>query len=89
MLAPNAQVIRDGKKLTILAKELVPGDLVIVNRGDKIPADLRVVEAKNLQLQEAILTGESLPVAKLVTPVAEEAIVSGRHSMLYSGDASN
>lgn len=85
MLSPTAQVIRDGKKITIPAVALVPGDVVVVSRGDKIPADLRLVVAKNLQVQEAILTGESLPVEKHPLPVAEDTIISERYSMLYSG----
>lgn len=85
MLAPTAQVIRSGKKIIIPANELVPGDIVVIQRGDKIPADLRLCEAKNLQIQEAILTGESLPVAKQVMPVLAKTMLSERSCMLYSG----
>jgi calcium-translocating P-type ATPase len=85
MLAPTAQVIRDGKKTTIAASELVPGDVVVIRRGDKVPADLRLCESENLQAQESILTGESLPVAKQSAPVLENAQLSERSSILYSG----
>ncbi|EKE01286.1 MAG: hypothetical protein ACD_21C00172G0003 [uncultured bacterium] len=85
MLAPTAQVIRDGQKIIIPALELVPGDIVMIHRGDKIPADLRVSEAKNLQAQEAILTGESLPVEKQIMPASITAQLGERSCMLYSG----
>src|SRR3972149_9264676 len=84
MLAPTAQVIRNGKKIIISASELVPGDVVVINRGDKIPADLRLCEARNLQIQQSLLTGESLPVEKRVEQASEDVAVSERHSMLYS-----
>lgn len=85
MLAPTTQVIRDGQKIVIPTIEVVPGDVVVIHRGDKIPADLRVSEAKNLQAQEAILTGESLAVDKQVMPVSENALIGERSCMLYSG----
>ena len=85
ILAPTAQVIRDEKKMIIPASELVPGDVVVIHRGDKIPADLRLCEAKNLQAQESILTGESLPVAKQVAPVLAKTLLGERYCMLYTG----
>ncbi len=85
MLSPTALVIRGGKQVTIPASELLPGDVVLVNRGDKVPADLRLCEAKNLQVEEAVLTGESLPAEKQTLPVAENAMLGERFSMLYSG----
>ena len=60
-------------------------DVVIINRGDKVPADLRLCKSKNIQVEEAILTGESLPIEKQVTEVAENAVLGERYSMLYSG----
>ncbi len=85
MLSPVAQVIRDGRKITIAASNLLPGDIVVINRGDKVPADLRLCEAKNIQVEEAILTGESLPVEKQSAAVIENAVIGERYSMLYSG----
>lgn len=64
MSAPNAKVIRDGELLTIPAVEVVPGDLVIMETGDYVPADVRIVESMNLKVEEAALTGESVPVEK-------------------------
>jgi len=85
MLAPTTQVIRDGQKIIIPTIELVPGDVVVIHRGDKIPADLRLCEAKNLQVQEAILTGEALPAEKQIIPVLEDVPLGERSSLLYSG----
>ena len=65
--------------------DLVPGDVVLVEAGDKVPADLRLVEAKGLAAQEAILTGESVPVEKSTRMVAEGAALGDRRSMLWSG----
>ncbi|CDO96311.1 unnamed protein product [Kluyveromyces dobzhanskii CBS 2104] len=69
---PSAHVIRDGNDVTIQSKELVPGDICIVKVGDTIPADLRLVESINLETDEALLTGESLPVAKTHLEVFED-----------------
>jgi calcium-translocating P-type ATPase len=85
MLAPRAAVLRDGRRITVDAVDLVPGDMVLVEAGDKIPADLRLVDARGLAAQEAILTGESVPVEKTTRPVAESAALGDRHSMLWSG----
>jgi magnesium-transporting ATPase (P-type) len=86
MLSPKATVIRDGKRHTISAKSLVPGDIVLLSSGDKVPADLRLLHTKNLQIQEAILTGESNPIDKSTEPVDESKNHLGdRTSMAYSG----
>ncbi|MDF2231831.1 HAD-IC family P-type ATPase [Albimonas sp. CAU 1670] len=85
MLAPRASAIRDGRRRSLDAGELVPGDLVLVEAGDRIPADLRLVEARDLKVEEAILTGESLPVRKSPEPVAPDAPLGDRTSMLFSG----
>ncbi len=69
MAAPTANVLRDGQEIEIPARELVPGDIVILRAGDKIPADARLIEAVNLQIEEAALTGESVPVGKTTVPL--------------------
>jgi len=85
MLAPVATIVRSGEHQTIDARELVPGDVVYVRSGDKVPADLRLIESKTLQVQESVLTGESTPVEKNSAAVADNAILPERSSMLYSG----
>lgn len=85
MLAPHASVLRDGARLTVDGADLVPGDVVLLEAGDKVPADLRLIEARGLSAQEAILTGESVPVEKTVPPVAADAPLGDRRSMLWSG----
>ncbi len=85
MLSPTCTVIRDGAEQEIESTDLVPGDLVVVETGDRIPADLRIVEAVNLQLDEAALTGESLPVHKGVAPVPEDTPMAERTSMAWMG----
>ena len=85
MLAPKAAVLRDGHRATVDGADLVPGDIVLLEAGDKVPADLRVIEARGLAAQEAILTGESVPVEKGQTPVAADAALGDRRSMLWSG----
>lgn len=85
MLSPRATVVRNGLRQSIDAALLVPGDRVIVASGDRIPADLRLVQARDLRIDEASLTGESLPVEKSCEPVAPEAILGDRSSMAYSG----
>lgn len=85
MLAPHAAVLRDGQRVTLDGADLVPGDIVLLEAGDKVPADLRVLEARGLAAQEAILTGESVPVEKGPEPVAALAALGDRRSMLWSG----
>lgn len=85
MLAPRANVLRDDKRLSIDGEALVPGDIVLLEAGDKVPADLRLITAHGLTVQEAILTGESVPSEKQVSPIAEDSALGDRHSMLYSG----
>ncbi|HEX2991896.1 MAG TPA: cation-translocating P-type ATPase, partial [Anaerolineales bacterium] len=79
---------RDGEEQEIPAREVVPGDLVILRAGDKIPADARLIEAVNLQVEEAALTGESLPVEKHTQPIRDESPAIGdRRNMVYGGTA--
>ncbi|MFO7551010.1 MAG: HAD-IC family P-type ATPase, partial [Haliea sp.] len=85
MLAPTAAVIRDGKRQTVPGESLVPGDIVLLESGDKVPADLRLLKARGLAIQEAILTGESVPVEKEIEPVAAAAVVGDRSCMAFSG----
>ncbi len=85
MLAPRSAALRDGVRVSIDAADLVPGDIVLVEAGDRVPADLRLIEARGLKAEEAILTGESVPVDKDTAPVAEDAALGDRASMLFSG----
>jgi magnesium-transporting ATPase (P-type) len=85
MLALQAVVRRDGQRATVDAADLVPGDVVLVESGDRVPADVRLLEAHNLRVEEAPLTGESVPVAKGREPVAADAALGDRTSMLYAG----
>ncbi len=88
MAAPTAAALRDGEEIEIPARELVPGDLVLLRAGDRIPADLRLVEAVNLQIEEAALTGESVPVEKHVDSLANGELALGdRKNMAYAGTA--
>ncbi len=85
MLSLSAVVLRDGQRETIPAEQLVPGDIVLIQSGDKVPADLRLLEAKNLRIDEAPLTGESIAVEKSVAPVTEKAVLGDRFCIAYSG----
>jgi magnesium-transporting ATPase (P-type) len=85
MLSAEARAVRDGDARLIAADTLVPGDIVLLESGDKVPADLRLVEVKNLRTEEAALTGESVPADKSVEPVATNATVGDRESMVFSG----
>ncbi len=85
MLSPNAMVIRGDRQLTIPAEDLVPGDIVLLQSGDKVPADLRLFRVKGLQVQEATLTGESMVVDKITDTVAEGAVIGDRRNMAFSG----
>ena len=83
--AQQVRVLRDGQPASIEARDLVPGDLLLLAAGDAVAADARLVDSAQLQLAEAALTGESVPVAKRVAPVADEAGLADRHDMVYSG----
>jgi magnesium-transporting ATPase (P-type) len=85
MLAPRAAVIRDGQRNTIDGDGLVPGDIVLIEAGDKVPADLRLLRTHGLQIQESILTGESVAVEKRVGPVTVDAALGDRACMAFSG----
>ena len=85
MLSAQATVVRDGRRVVIDASDVAPGDIVYVQSGDRIPADLRLIRVKSLKVQESALTGESLPVDKDPAPVAADAALGDRASMAYSG----
>jgi len=85
MLSPTATVLRDGERCVIPGEELVPGDIVLLEAGDRVPADLRLIKAHGLAAQEAILTGESVPVDKDLQAVAADAALGDRRCMLFSG----
>jgi len=87
MSAAKATVIRGGERHSIPAADLVPGDIILIEEGDTVPADARVVQSAALQTQEAALTGESLPVAKDTLPVTGEAELGDWHNMVFSGTA--
>ncbi len=85
MVPETATVVRDGRPITVHARELVQGDIVTLQSGDKVPADLRLFRAKNLLIEEAALTGESLPVAKQIEATAADSSLGDRLGMAYSG----
>jgi Ca2+-transporting ATPase len=85
LLKIQARVRRDGRQQTIPAEELVPGDVVLLESGDKVPADLRFVQVNNLTIDEAFLTGESLPAEKSLSLLREDTPVSDRKNMGYAG----
>ena len=79
----KAKVLRDGKVVKIDNKYLVPGDIIILETGDKVPADARLFEVYDLETQEASLTGESLPVTKYLLALAEKTPLAERNNMVY------
>ncbi|MBZ6496880.1 calcium-translocating P-type ATPase, PMCA-type [Natrinema longum] len=85
LAAPTATVRRDGETRPVDATELVPGDVVVLRGGDVVPADGRLLETSDLEVDEASLTGESVPVSKSTAPVASETPLAERASMVYKG----
>ncbi len=86
MAAPTANTLRNGKEKKVPARELVPGDIVLLRAGDKVPADARVVQSFNLQVEEAALTGESLAVEKKIEALGSGVFgIGDRNNMVYSG----
>ncbi|MEM7819519.1 MAG: calcium-translocating P-type ATPase, SERCA-type [Candidatus Aenigmatarchaeota archaeon] len=85
LASPQTDVIRDKKIKTIFARELVPGDIIILESGKKVPADARIIESMNLQVDESILTGESIPVEKDNLVLKKNLQISDRKNMLFSG----
>ncbi|KAA0013624.1 HAD-IC family P-type ATPase [Billgrantia pellis] len=84
MLSPQAEVLREGRRQTIPAEALVPGDIVLLESGDRVPADLRLLQANRLRTEEAALTGESVAVDKQTAPVDELTDLAERSSMAYA-----
>jgi Ca2+-transporting ATPase len=85
LAAPESTVVRDGERQRVTTDEIVPGDILMVEAGDKIPADARLIEVANLQTDEAPLTGESVPVAKETKPFDADVGLGDRRNMLFSG----
>ena len=85
MVPENATVTRDGRKVSIPVARIVPGDIVELEAGDRVPADMRLIRVKNLAVEEAALTGESLPSQKSIKSVEDEASLGDRKCMVYSG----
>jgi len=85
MVPENVAALRDGRRATVPASALVPGDVVLLASGDRVPADLRLVAVKSLRVEEAALTGESVPVEKSPMPVAEDAPIGDRSPLAFAG----
>ena len=85
MIAPSALVLRDRQRMKVAVRDLVPGDIVFLEAGDKVPADLRLLRARRLLIDEALLTGESMAAEKDEAPVPEEAGLGDRRGMAFSG----
>jgi len=85
MLSQQAMVKRDGAFVSMPAEQIVPGDVVLLQSGDKVPADLRLFKTRELHIEEAMLTGESMPVEKTITPVTTQASIGDRKCLAYSG----
>lgn len=85
MAAPKTKVRRDGKVKEILAKEVVPGDILLMETGDRVPADARLIEVSNLKINEATLTGESMPVEKHTAVLKESLTLADRKNTVYTG----
>jgi len=85
MIAPRASVLRDGQRVSVPQADLVPGDVVLIEAGDRVPADLRLLRARSLRIDEAILTGESVAATKHTDAVDENAALGDRRSLAFSG----
>ena len=85
LLSPRATVLREGRAREVPATELVPGDLVLLQSGDKVGADLRLIEVRSLQVDESALTGESLAVAKSIDAVPPDTEIGDRHCIAHAG----
>ena len=87
--APKATVIRDGERKTIWSRDLVPGDIVVLNTGDLVPANIRLIQAYNLKVDQAHLTGESVPVLKSVEAITKTLTIADQDNMAFMGSLIN
>ncbi|VTZ49701.1 Calcium-transporting ATPase [Methylocella tundrae] len=87
MSTAHANVVRGGERARIPAAELVPGDIILIEEGDTVPADARLIESTSLQIAEAALTGESVPVAKDIDAISGEVALADRRNMIFNGSA--
>lgn len=85
MVKVQAMVLRDGVRMSVAAEALVPGDVVLLQAGDKVAADMRLLDGREVMADESLLTGESVPVSKQVAAVAEQAALAERQSLLHAG----
>ena len=85
MAHPKAKVIRNGKEIEINSNQIVPGDIIILQEGDRVPADARLIQAENLDIDEAALTGESLPVKKTTNIITKKVGIGDQKNMVFSG----
>src|SRR5690606_36917979 len=85
MLAPHASVLRDGERHSVASEKITLGDIILLEAGDKVPADLRLITTHGLQIQESILTGESVPVEEHIEPVMAEVSLGDRACLAFSG----
>jgi Ca2+-transporting ATPase len=85
MLSPTTTALRGGAEAEVLSRDLVPGDILLLEAGDKVPADARVLESHSLRCDEAALTGESAPVGKNPSPLAEDTRLASRKNMVFAG----
>mgnify|MGYP001627219798 CR=1 FL=1 len=85
LISPRAHVLRDGQRLSVPVADLIPGDVVLLEAGDRVPADLRLLRARGLLVDEALLTGESMVAQKQEAPAQPDASLGDRHSMAFSG----
>ena len=81
----KVSVLRDGVRKEIDSKSLVPGDIVLLDAGDRVLADCRVIQKEDFRVDEAVLTGESFPVEKIVEEIKEQTVLAERKNMLYAG----
>ncbi|MBS0655100.1 MAG: HAD-IC family P-type ATPase, partial [Verrucomicrobia bacterium] len=85
LVTSEATVLRDGKRVRIPSQQLVPGDVLFLHSGDKIPADVRLLQVHNLQVDESLLTGESVPVMKATHPLAASTLLADRNNLCFAG----